>query len=338
MTKYLLVDSLNTFFRARYSAPRKADSWTKIGFAIHVTLSSVNKSFHKEGIDHVVFCTEGKSWRKSIYEPYKRNRKELRDKKSTAELAEDEEYFEAYSNMIEFLRETTNCIVLHNPIAEADDLIARWIAKHPNDEHVIMSSDSDFVQLITEKVSIYNGIQNQIINHEGYFNDSGGTVKDKKTGKPKEIVDPKWSLFEKCVRGDTSDNIFSAYPGVRKKGTVNKIGMEEAYADKNSVNSKGFAWNNFMLQRWTDHKGVEHIVKNDFERNELLIDLTKQPADLKEYIDETIDEQTVEHERKHIGRYFMRFCGKYDLNKLSEYSVQYNKWLTAKYIGDKNES
>ena len=31
----------------------------------------------------------------------------------------------------------------------------------------------------------------------------------------------RYLLFEKCIRGDTSDNVFSAYPGVRKKGTKN---------------------------------------------------------------------------------------------------------------------
>ena len=39
-------------------------------------------------------------------------------------------------------------------------------------------------------------------------------------------------LFEKCMRGDTSDNVFSAYPGVRTKGTKNKVGLIEAYEDK----------------------------------------------------------------------------------------------------------
>ena len=36
------------------------------------------------------------------------------------------------------------------------------------------------------------------------------------------------------MRGDPSDNIFSAYPGVRTKGTKNKIGLTEAFEDRNS--------------------------------------------------------------------------------------------------------
>ena len=60
----------------------------------------------------------------------------------------------------------------------------------------------------------------------------------------------------------------------RKKGTKNKIGMIEAFEDKATG---GFNWNNFMLQRWTDHNGDEHTVREDYERNKILIDLHAQP-------------------------------------------------------------
>ena len=328
MTKYILCDTLNTYMRSRHMAPRRADMWTKIGFAMHTTLSIVNKSFQKEKADHVVFCTEGRSWRKEVYEPYKRNRQEVRDNMTESEAEEDKEFMEAFIEMLDYLREQTNCTVMRNPIAEADDLIARWIHNHPNDEHVIMSSDSDFIQLISENVSMYNGIQNHLITHEGVFDDQGRLVKDKKTGEPKEVPDPKWALFEKCMRGDTSDNIFSAYPGVRKKGTKNKVGLLEAFAD---IDNRGYNWNNLMLQRWTDHKDVEHRVIDDYTRNVELIDLTAQPEEIKEYIDETITEHKVAKNKPHVGRFFLRFCGKYDLVKLSEYSTQYTQWLGADY-------
>ena len=48
------------------------------------------------------------------------------------------------------------------------------------------------------------------------------------------------------MRGDPSDNIFSAYPGVRTKGTRNKIGLREAFADRQT---KGYTWNNLMLTK-----------------------------------------------------------------------------------------
>ena len=54
--------------------------------------------------------------------------------------------------------------------------------------------------------------------------------------------------------------------------------MIEAFEDEATG---GFNWNNFMLQRWTDHNGDEHTVKEDYERNKILIDLHAQPVELK---------------------------------------------------------
>ena len=54
--RYLIVDTANTFFRARHSAHRQSDTWDRLGFAIHVTLASVNKAWRDQKADHVVFC------------------------------------------------------------------------------------------------------------------------------------------------------------------------------------------------------------------------------------------------------------------------------------------
>ena len=39
--RYLIVDTANTFFRARHAAHRQSDTWDRLGFAVHVTLGSV---------------------------------------------------------------------------------------------------------------------------------------------------------------------------------------------------------------------------------------------------------------------------------------------------------
>lgn len=86
-----------------------------------------------------------------------------------------------------------------------------------------------------------------------------------------------------------------------------------------------------MLQRWTDHNGEEHRVLDDYNRNRALIDLRAQPAELKEYIDQQIDQQKNKHFVKMVGAKFMKFCGKYELNKLSEDATRYAEWLNAEY-------
>jgi 5'-3' exonuclease len=329
MTKtYILVDTANTFFRARHSI--RGDVNDKIGISIHTVLSSVRKAWRDFNGDHVIFFLEGRSWRKDYYAPYKRQRSDARAAASPREQEEDRVFWETFDNFKDFITNKTNCTVLQNPQLEADDLIAGWIVDHPNDNHVIISTDGDFAQLISPNVRQYNGVMQITTTHEGYFDEKGKRVIDKKTLTEKPAPDPEWLLFEKCMRGDTSDNIFSAFPGVREKGTKNKVGLREAFADRDS---KGYNWNNMMLQRWVDHEGAEHRVLDDYERNVRLCDLTAQPDDIKEIIRETINTATAaEKSIPQVGVRFLKFCAEYDLQKIAEQVDSYVKPLNARYI------
>ena len=326
--RYLIVDTANTFFRARHAAHRQSDTWDRLGFAVHVTLSSVAKAWREQRADHVVFCLEGRSWRKDFYEPYKKNRAVARAALTESEQEEDRLFWESFDELKTFLYEKTNCTVLRHPELEADDLIAGWIQSHPSDHHTIVSSDTDFHQLLAANVNQYNGIADELHTIEGIFDKKGKPVVDKKTKEPKRIPDPQWILFEKCMRGDPTDNVFSAYPGVRTRGTKNKVGLQEAYEDRGK---KGFNWNNLMLQRWVDHNGVEHRVLDDYERNRTLVDLTAQPDDVKVKIAETIAENSVIKDVGQVGTKFLKFCGKYELNRISDNVQQYVDFLSAGY-------
>jgi hypothetical protein len=61
----------------------------------------------------------------------------------------------------------------------------------------------------------------------------------------------------------------------------------------------------------------EYRVKDLFEENRLLMDLTAQPEEIRELIEETIREAMA-----NPGRYshfhFLRFLGKYELRKITE--------------------
>ena len=326
MSTYILVDTMNTFFRARHVVRGSIDD--KVGMALHVTLNSIKKAWTDFNADHIVFCLEGRSWRKDFYEPYKRNRSDARASLTEKEAEEDKMFWEAFDHFKEFITNKTNCTVLHHPELEADDLIAGWVQSHPNDKHVIISTDGDFAQLIAPNVKQYNGVSNTTITHEGYFDDKGREVVDKKTKLPKEAPNPEWLLFEKCMRGDTSDNIFSAYPGVRKKGTKNKVGLIEAYAD---MRSKGYNWNNLMLQRWSDHEGVEHRVIDDYNRNVLLCDLTAQPSEVRQMITTTIKENAVDKALEQVGSRLLKFCYKWDMQRIADNVQLYAAPLQARY-------
>jgi hypothetical protein len=340
--KYLLIDSTNMFFRARHQAHRASDTWTKLGFAIHLTLMSANKVARMFGADHVVFALEGRSWRKDKYKPYKANRAEARQALKDEEAEEDKLFWETYDELTKYLSTKTNCSVIRCATAEADDVIARWIALHPQDDHVIVSSDSDFVQLVAPNVRLYNGINDHLFTVDGVQDAKGKalafTVESNskiKVGKPDpNFVAPtdyyRWALFLKCMRGDPGDNVFSAYPGAPVKGTKNRVGLTEAFADRTK---RGYSWNNLMLQRWTDHNTQEHKVLDDYERNCELIDLTAQPDDIKLAVDTAIREQVSHKDVGMVGAHFLKFCGRYELNKLSEHADAIGRWLNETYKG-----
>lgn len=326
MNNYIILDMANTFFRSRHVV--RGDIDTKVGMAMHITLSSIKKAWQDFNGTHIVIALEGRSWRKDFYEPYKRNRKETRDAMTAKEQEEDQVFWEIFDEFKDFVTNKTNCTVLQHPQLEADDLIAGWIQQHPGANHVIISTDGDFAQLIAPNVKQYNGVSNTTITHEGYFDDKGKPVVDKKTKEPKPAPDPQWLLFEKCMRGDTSDNVFSAYPGVRKKGTKNKVGLIEAFEDKKN---KGFNWNNLMLQRWVDHKGIEHRVLDDYNRNVTLCDLTAQPDWVKEIIDNTIS-NVEPKDVSQVGMRLMKFCAKWDLQRIADQAQSFAEPLQARYI------
>jgi len=134
---YLLFDSANTFFRARHVV-RGDDIYTKTGLALHICMNSVKKCWERFKADHVVFCFEGRSWRKDVYPAYKQNRKETRDAMTPTEQEADKIFWETFDEFKTFVENKSNCTTLQHKELEADDLIAGWIQSHPDDNHIIV--------------------------------------------------------------------------------------------------------------------------------------------------------------------------------------------------------
>lgn len=178
---FILVDTANTFFRARHVVQGNSD--IKLGMAFHITFNSIKKAWQDFNGEHVVFALEGRSWRKDVYAPYKAQRAEARAALSPRDQEEDQLFWEAFDEFKKFITEKTNVTVLHHPNLEADDLIAGFVQSHPNHNHVIISSDGDFAQLIAPNVQQYNGIAEVTTTHEGYFDAKGKRIKDKKQAK-----------------------------------------------------------------------------------------------------------------------------------------------------------
>ena len=338
--KYILVDAMNMFHRAKHVVHR-GDIDTRIGMALHIMFNSLRKGWRDLGGHHVVYCLEGRSWRKGTYKDYKANRVIAQLKKSKKEQEDDELFFEAFNSLNKFISEHTNSTVLQCPVGEADDLIATWIDLHPESDHVIISSDSDFVQLLSPNVEIYNGVTDVLFTHDAVYNGKGQRCEFSlksdgkiKVGPDDMFFEPErddWTdlaMFLKCIRGDKSDNIYPAYPGARMKGSKNKTGIMEAWED---MASGGYNWNNFMQQTWTDVKGELQTVKEQYEINHTLINLRLQPDDIKEMLVQSIVEDVDVTRKNGVGIKFMQFCTMWDLKKIADYPDEYATMLNSAY-------
>ena len=86
-----------------------------------------------------------------------------------------------------------------------------------------------------------------------------------------------------------------------------------------------------MLTKWVDHDGKEHRVIDDYERNKLLVNLHLQPEAIVEELDQTITQAVAENKSiDQVGVRFMRFCAKYDLNRISEQAQLYVEPFNAR--------
>jgi hypothetical protein len=165
--RYAIVDVANLFYRARHAA--QGDAFTKAGLALTIIFRSLRKLHREFKTDHFVFTCEGRSWRYDIYPKYKSKRKLDKMEATPAEKEEEAAFMHVMNDFQEFLNDKTRCTVLQKDGVEGDDWIAHWIALHPDDEHIILSSDSDFVQLLSPKVKIYNGLDDTLLTTDGVF-------------------------------------------------------------------------------------------------------------------------------------------------------------------------
>jgi 5'-3' exonuclease len=302
----------------------------RLGMIMHQMFRGVATVWGKFNADHCLFALEGESWRKQIYPEYKLNRKIKALKKTESEVEMDELFLMAANSFVEYIQKRTAVSVIQAKDAEADDVIATFIMDRPNDIHIIVSTDTDFYQLIGNNVTIYDPMKGNFITNIGVYDEKFQPVIDKKTNKQKHLGDPEYILFKKIIRGDASDNIKSAYPRIPEKSTKNRVGITEVFSDRHS---KQFAWNTVMLSEWVDHKNQTHIVKDDYVRNKILIDFTEIPESVRNQIRSAIEiEKNKKIEIRNIGFHFLQFCGKWNLVNIQNNSEYYTDFLRKPYV------
>ena len=296
----MVIDTPNVLFRVAASNSRYNEGTPeeKAGLAMHVSLNVFLKFYKKFRPQQLAVVFEGsQNWRKTHTKTksvsgvqYKANR--VKDPSM-------EPFFELIKSFEELVRHHTSLICLSHPMLEGDDCIAGFCQKYtnPEDEIIVISGDKDMTQLLKQKnVQIYTP-DDKIITHE----------------------DPDFYMFEKCFRGDKGDNVPSAYPHLR----TDKI--KAAYTDE-LLRQNLF---NHVLQSDEDGNPILHV-KDLWKENELLMDLTKQPEEIRAIMKETVDRE-VENHGKFDFFFFNKFLGKYRLQKIAEQASNYVDLFNATY-------
>lgn len=216
MEKLLLVDGNNLLFQMFFGMPSRIYShegkgiWGTLGF-----VGALLKIVRMVCPTHVAVLFDGEhhNARADVNPEYKANRPDFH------QVAEEENPFSQLPDIyraLDFMgirhRETTEC--------EVDDWMAGYALAYGKKMEVVISSfDSDFFQLISEKVSIlrYRG-DNSVLCTPTYIEEKFG------------IQPCQYAAFKSLV-GDNSDNI----QGVHKVGPKTAASLLATYGDLDTL-------------------------------------------------------------------------------------------------------
>lgn len=253
----LLVDISQICYRCFFADMRENQEFSQknIGFFKHLVISSilmVKKKYVVASSD-IYLCADHKiTWRKQIFSYYKANRKKTRD-------ASKIDFQQLYDMMNLFYVDLKNVFPFHfiqTKYAEGDDCIG-CLAQHfseSGEDFVIISSDSDFVQL------------HSLPGFRGQFDTIGKNVRGDK---------PKKQLFVKILNGDPGDGI----PNVLSDDDtfVNDSKRQKPLGEKKAFKILS---SNDSLKEFLEDKNIAR----NFKRNRRLIDLSRTPVQIKEKI------------------------------------------------------
>lgn len=279
-----------------FYAQTNEDDETIAGMAAHMALTTLNKYYKQFKPNKVVMAFDRSSWRKeytaehNFLKPYKGNR---RQDMSQSQQAKYERFMNHLAEFEALITQHTTITTLYGDKLEADDLIAGFVQMHPDDELIVISADSDLAQLMK---------------HDNVTLISPATDKEQTT-LSKFDNDAEFYLFQKCIRGDTTDNIQSAYPRVRSTR------IKEVYDD--ALNGDGYKFVTFMKETWTDQNNRTFTVEEMFKHNQALIDLEKQPDYIRELMTTTINTE-LNLSKQFSYFHLLKFIGKYKLVKIKE--------------------
>lgn len=214
-SRVLIVDGLNTFIRCWSSVPTMNDDGDHIA-GITCVLKSIGFAVRKVNPTRVIIVFDGKGGsqsRKKIFSGYKekRGQNKLKVNRQYKDMMNEEDERLSMKRQYVWLSDTLDQLPVTTMIydgVEADDVMA-YITTNllKEDEHsVIMSTDKDFLQLVSDRVTVWSPTKKKLYNKEMIKEEFG--------------IESKNLLLYRMMDGDASDEI----PGVKGCGikTIHK--------------------------------------------------------------------------------------------------------------------
>ena len=236
MKKLYLVDTYTFFFRAYYAIPSMT---TKKGLptqALYGLVSMMIKLLREIKPDYMVCCFDRKegSFRNELYSEYKSNRGEMPE-----DLIPQVPY-------VRQLLEALGVACMDQKGFEADDVIgslAYWGRDHKL-EVVIVSSDKDFAQLISPRITMLDVMKDKLYDPAGVVEKWG--------------IEPEQMIDYLSIVGDSSDNV-PGIKGIGPKGAQKLLAefkdLEGIYNNLDKIKARS------MLQKLKEGQDIAYLSK-----------------------------------------------------------------------------
>ena len=237
----LIIDGNNLLYRIFWTSNYKIEESNNPGqvFLFLRSLKSYVDKFRPKNI----YCT----WDKKLEWPSTNFRREATTVEYKA--GRDDEKFKNVFENAEKIQELLTNLGVHNiyPLRmEADDLMA-WLSEELSGTSVIVTTDKDLLQTVTERTIVYSPIKKKEITLDNF---------EEYTGVKKEYY-----ISFRAVTGDKSDNI----PGIPRYGIKRFLKLEHRVISLNGDDPMAL----IRADELTDEQF------KIYERNWLLMDLKK---------------------------------------------------------------
>ncbi|WP_334327799.1 DNA polymerase I [Gilliamella apicola] len=261
-TPIILIDGSSYLYRAFFACPPLTNAKGEPTGAIFGVINMIRSLINQYNPTHiaVVFDAKGGSFRNEIYSEYKATREAM------------PENLRPQIEPIHTILKAMGLPLLCIEGVEADDVIGTLArqAERENLDVLISTGDKDMAQLVSDKITLINTMNNSVLDPKG--------VMDKFGVPPEKIIDYL------ALRGDSSDNI-PGVPGVGEKTAQSLLtefnSVKDIYARLDDIEKLSIRGAKSLKQKLIDNQNEAELsyllatiktdVKLDFTNEQLLI-------------------------------------------------------------------